>query len=76
MGLMAGSYQTSFADRGTGLDSTQTSRVKSRPNLLRTTWRNRLDVEPVCLGQGDSLPGFQGRCKDRQENDSRCQQAQ
>ena len=76
MGLVGRSYETSFADRGTGLESPQTSCVKSGPNLLRTTSPNRLDVEPVCLGQGDGLPGFQWRCKDRQQNDSRSQQAQ
>jgi len=63
-------------DRGTGLHSTQTSCVKRGPNLFRAIPGNLLDLEPVRLGQGDCLLGFERRCKDGQENDGRSQQAQ
>jgi hypothetical protein len=73
--LAARSHQTSLAKLHSGLAGAQTGCVEVGPNLLRTISGNRLDIEPVSLGQGTWFTRLDLRSKTGQSNNGRSQEA-
>src|ERR1700733_633770 len=65
-----GGHQAGFPDRGVlGAGDAQAGSFEIRPGLLRTTRTDRMDIQPVTLGEGVRHAGFNLRSKSRQNGE-------